>query len=113
VGGKGILKVLRQLSRESGIPIGTLTDWLYPEIQLRYQKSVIKNDNTIFKGLTEQEQVQIVDDAKNQMLNKAKDNLKNQTSSEISNDNKENESQEEQPICPVVLKISCVSWIGL
>lgn len=28
-GGKGIVKVLRQLSKESGIPLGTLREWYY------------------------------------------------------------------------------------
>ena len=30
-GGKGVVKVLRQLSRESGIPYGTLRRWYYPD----------------------------------------------------------------------------------
>ena len=39
-GGKGVVKVLRQISKESGIPYGTLRRWYYPK-----EKSVPKNGN--------------------------------------------------------------------
>ena len=40
-GGKGIVKVLRQLCKESGIPYETLKRWYYGE-----NKTVVKNDNS-------------------------------------------------------------------
>lgn len=39
-----IKDVLVELSNDSGIPIGTLKNWLYPEIQERYKEKSIKND---------------------------------------------------------------------
>jgi len=44
-GGKGIVKVLKELSRQSDIPFETLKKWYYPK------KKIVKNDNGTLTGL--------------------------------------------------------------
>jgi len=82
--GISLRQALKQLSEESDIPIGTLTNWIYPDRNIKYKEnevelakiSVAENDNTpgdIFDGLSKDEKIQIIKDAENQILQKTSD----------------------------------------
>lgn len=67
-----VRKALKVVSEESGIPIGTLTNWLYPERQKRYEsnrprRTAVRIPNDIFEDLTETEISEIKQDAEKQI----------------------------------------------
>lgn len=94
--GISVRQALKMLSEESGIPIGTLTNWLYPDSRQKaidkYQESVCKTTNTTIApddyplkealtDLTEDEKTQIFKDAEQQII-KAGREIKNTRTAE-------------------------------
>ncbi|MCK4328757.1 hypothetical protein KAX02_02835 [candidate division WOR-3 bacterium] len=71
--GISVRQALKQLSEESDIPIGTLSNWMYPEQTKarseRQRESVRKNAN-VFDGLSIDEKTKIVKEAETQIRNR-------------------------------------------